>query len=179
MIDVALDMTRVTLDVLERTIFTGVGGSRRAGAPSPAFSKALGPVDPLDMFGLPNWIPRIGRLRARPSIHFFEETVRELIEARKALVCRGEPGAAGSPHPLAPGGGGSGNRKGADRHRSREDRHVHRRRTRHHGERPSWSLYLPLQDTWREPPLSGKSTKSWGKGGWSRGIWIGLSIPVP
>ena len=63
----------------------------RSAAPSPATSNGLGRVDPLDIFGFPDWVPRIGRLRARPSIRFFEETVNELIEARKALLASGEP----------------------------------------------------------------------------------------
>ena len=63
----------------------------RSAAPSPAISTASGRVDPLDIFGFPDWVPRIGRLRARPSIRFFEEMVNELIEARKALLASGEP----------------------------------------------------------------------------------------
>jgi cytochrome P450 len=86
-------MTRVTLDVLERTIFTqGVPRDPDAlGRAITRYFNSLGRVDPLDLFGFPNWVPRIGRLRARPSIQFFEETVSELIDARKALLARGEP----------------------------------------------------------------------------------------
>jgi cytochrome P450 len=36
-------------------------------------------------------VPRIGRIRARPAVRFFEEMVRDLIAARKALLARGEP----------------------------------------------------------------------------------------
>src|SRR5215218_5404783 len=81
-IDVALEMTRVTLDVLERTIFTH-GLAREPDALGRAITRyfeAIGPLDPLDVFGLPNWLPRIGRLKARPAIRFFEEVVGELIE---------------------------------------------------------------------------------------------------
>ncbi|HEY8565593.1 MAG TPA: cytochrome P450 [Beijerinckiaceae bacterium] len=84
-LDVALEMTRVTLDVLERTIFTQ-GLSRDPDALGRAITRyfeALGPVDPLDLFGLPGWIPRIGRFRARPAIRYFEEVVGELIAARR------------------------------------------------------------------------------------------------
>ncbi len=92
-VDASLDMTRVTLDVLERTIFTqGVPRDPDAlGRAITRYFNSLGRVDPLDLFGFPNWVPRIGRLRARPSIQFFEETVSELIDARKALLARGEP----------------------------------------------------------------------------------------
>ncbi|QRM30870.1 cytochrome P450 [Microvirga sp. VF16] len=92
-IDASLEMTRVALDVLERTIFTqGVPKDPDAlGRAITRYFNSLGRVDPLDIFGFPDWVPRIGRLRARPSIRFFEETVNELIGARKALLARGEP----------------------------------------------------------------------------------------
>jgi cytochrome P450 len=91
-LDVATEMTRVTLDVLERTIFTqGLARDPDAlGRAITRFFEAIGPVDPLDLFGMPGWIPRIGRIRARPSIRFFEEVVGELIEGRKALLAKGE-----------------------------------------------------------------------------------------
>jgi cytochrome P450 len=91
-IDVVQEMTRVTLDVLERTIFTQ-GLTRDPDALGRAitrFFEAVGPVDPLDLFGAPDWIPRIGRLRARPAVRYFEEVVGELIGSRRALLARGE-----------------------------------------------------------------------------------------
>jgi len=91
-VDASLEMTRVTLDVLERTIFTqGVSKDPDAlGRAITRYFNSLGRVAPLDIFGFPDWIPRIGRLRARPSIRFFEETVNALIDARKQLLARGE-----------------------------------------------------------------------------------------
>lgn len=92
-LDVSLEMTRVTLDVLERTIFTqGLKKDPDAlGRAITRYFEALGPIDPLDVFGLPSWIPRVGRMRARPAIRFFEETVKDLISNRKALLAAGEP----------------------------------------------------------------------------------------
>src|SRR3954454_947139 len=92
-VDLSLEMTRVTLDVLERTIFTN-GPARDPDALGRAITRyfeAIGPLDPLDVFGMPDWLPRIGRLRARPAIGFFEEVVGELIETRRALIASGEP----------------------------------------------------------------------------------------
>ncbi len=92
-VDATLEMTRVALDVLERTIFTQ-GLARDPDALSQAITRyfeAIGPIDPLDVFGLPDWLPRIGRIRARPALRFFEEVVGELTEARKALIERGDP----------------------------------------------------------------------------------------
>src|SRR5829696_3988050 len=91
-LDISLEMTRVTLDVLEQTIFTqGIARDPDAlGRAITRYFEALGPVDPLDVFGFPDWIPRLGRWRARPAIRFFQETVNELIDARRALIARGE-----------------------------------------------------------------------------------------
>ncbi|TDR88107.1 cytochrome P450 [Enterovirga rhinocerotis] len=91
-VDAVLEMTRVTLDVLERTIFTH-GLARDPDALSRAITRyfeAIGPIDPLDVFGLPGWVPRIGRIRARPALRFFEEVVGELTDARKRLLAAGE-----------------------------------------------------------------------------------------
>jgi cytochrome P450 len=91
-IDVSLEMTRVTLDVLERTIFTQ-GLSRDPDALGRAITRyfeAIGPVDPLDLFGMPGWIPRVGRIQAIPAVRFFEEVVGELIDNRRAALARGE-----------------------------------------------------------------------------------------
>jgi cytochrome P450 len=92
-VDISLEMTRVTLDVLERTIFSkGVARDPDAlGRAITRYFEGLGRIDPVDIFGLPDWVPRIGRWRARPAIRFFEELVNELIQDRKALLARGEP----------------------------------------------------------------------------------------
>ncbi len=97
-VDAGLEMTRVTLDVLERTIFTH-GLAREPDALGRAITRyfeALGPIDPLDVFGMPDWLPRIGRLKARPALRFFAEVVDELIERRRALVASGKE----APHDL-------------------------------------------------------------------------------
>jgi len=86
--DMSLEMTRATLDVLERTIFTH-GLDRDPDALSRAitrFFEAVGPIDPLDVLRMPDFLPRIGRLRARPAIRFFEEVVGELVTRRRALI---------------------------------------------------------------------------------------------
>ncbi|MFC4172352.1 cytochrome P450 [Microvirga sp. GCM10011540] len=92
-VDASVEMTRVTLDVLERTIFTqGVARDPDAlGRAITRYFEGLGRVDPVDIFGLPAWIPRVGRWRAKPAIRFFEELVGELIEGRRALLARGDP----------------------------------------------------------------------------------------
>ena len=97
-VEAAVEMTRVSLDILERTIFTH-GLKRDPDAVGRAITRvleAIGPIDPLDVFGVPGFVPRIGRLRARPAERFFEEVVGELIERRRALTA----GGGEAPHDL-------------------------------------------------------------------------------
>ena len=93
MIDAALDMTRITLDVLERTIFTqGVSWDPDAlGRGRHPLFRRHRPDRSHRYLRVPGVGPRIGRLRARPAIRFFEEVVGELIEGRRALIASGTP----------------------------------------------------------------------------------------
>ena len=152
----------------------------RSAAPSPAISRRSGRVDPLDIFGFPDWVPRIGRLRARPAIRFFEEMVGELIDGPQGAPRQRRARAARSSDPAARGGR-SGDRQGPDRHRGAgQHRHLHRRRPRDHGERP---VLVAL------PPVAGRAGPRAGRAGGRRGarragrssrsIWSGSSTPAP
>ena len=97
-VDIARDMTRLTYDVLAETMFS----SSIAGG-ADAFSEALtryfetqGKIDPLDVLNAPSWLPRIGRLRARPAINFFERQVATIVADRQALRAS-EPEGARAP----------------------------------------------------------------------------------
>jgi cytochrome P450 len=92
-VDVSAEMTRLTYDVLAATMFSNAiaGGAE-------AFSKALtryfetqGVIDPLDLVDAPKFLPRIGRILARPAIAFFEDRVKAIVADRKALVASGAP----------------------------------------------------------------------------------------
>ena len=91
-IDVSEEMTRFTYDVLAQTLFSGA-----LDADSDAFSRAMtryltasGRIDPLDVLGAPDWIPRIGKIMARPALKFFEESVTGIVARRRAMIGRGE-----------------------------------------------------------------------------------------
>ena len=90
-IDAAVEMTRVTFDVLSSTLFSnGVDNDGdRFGTAMTKFLQRTGKVDPLDILGAPRWLPRIGRLRAKPTIDFFERNVAEIIRVRRALIAEG------------------------------------------------------------------------------------------
>jgi cytochrome P450 len=91
-LDVAHLMTTLTYDVLAETLFSNAitGGAEAFGAALTRYFETQGRVDPLDVLNAPGWIPRIGRIMARPSIQFFERTVREIVAGRMAMMERGE-----------------------------------------------------------------------------------------
>lgn len=96
--DVADEITELTLDVLERTIFSGGipgNGPELRGAMRVYFD-SLGRIDPLDLLNLPDFIPRVGRLRIRAAIRLFHRRVDEMIEKRR----RGETGPTGPANDL-------------------------------------------------------------------------------
>lgn len=90
-IDVACEFSRVTLDVLERTIFPqGLGRdpSQFIHAVTNYF-ETVGRVDPLDLLRLPEWLPRLGRSRAKPALQFFGEAVQAMIDKQRAALATG------------------------------------------------------------------------------------------
>jgi cytochrome P450 len=94
-VDVAAEMTRVTLDVLERTIFSdGLGGDAEQirGAMATYFD-TIGRIDPLDLLGVPDIVPRIGRMRVRSTLRFFEAAIDTIIATRRRRLAE-QPGSA-------------------------------------------------------------------------------------
>ena len=88
LVDIAVEMTRVSLDVLERTIFSeGLGDDpeeiRKA---MKSYFDAIGQIDPLDLLGLPASMPRLGRLKARPALRLFNRAIDELISNRRQRI---------------------------------------------------------------------------------------------
>jgi cytochrome P450 len=91
LIDAQKEMSEVALDVLGRTLFSdglGRGPEEFTAAISRNFETAWR-VDPFDLLDLPAWLPRIGKLRARPSQKFMAKAVADLISRRKRLISEG------------------------------------------------------------------------------------------
>ena len=72
--DVGELMSRMALEVLEQTLF-----SQGLGREASEFQRAVtryfdsfGRLDPLDLLGAPDFLPRLGRLRGRPALKFFD-----------------------------------------------------------------------------------------------------------
>ena len=89
--DVGQIMSRMTLEVLEQTLF-----SQGLGREPSAFQRAvtsyfetIGRIDPLDLLGAPAFLPRLRRRRGRGALEFFDSAVDAIIAKRRALLDRG------------------------------------------------------------------------------------------
>ena len=89
-LDVHKDMGRVTLDVLQRTIFSdGLGREPEEFMSAlTRYFDAIGQLDPFDLLDLPAWVPRMSRMRSRGAIAFFVEAVDAIIARRKERLAR-------------------------------------------------------------------------------------------
>ena len=98
-LDVSAEMARVTLRILAHTIFSDAltRSAEDFASVVSRFLDGLGKLDPLDALGMPDWLPRLGRLRRRPMLRFFEDAVESMIRTRRAAIAA-DPGAA--PHDL-------------------------------------------------------------------------------
>jgi cytochrome P450 len=84
LIDVAAEMSELTLGVLERTNFCAVFGGDTS-----AFRQAMreyfdnvGRIDPCDILNLPAFIPRLTQRRSRPALRFFDTAVDSIVAAQ-------------------------------------------------------------------------------------------------
>jgi cytochrome P450 len=89
-VDVAAEMSSVTLDVLERTIFSdGLGRNREEfRVAMSTYFMTIGQIDALDVLGVPDFVPRLGRWRARPVLRFFDQAVDEIITKRRERLAK-------------------------------------------------------------------------------------------
>jgi len=87
-IDVAAEMARVTLEVLERTIFSdGFGsGAETIRIAMATYFTTIGKISPLDILGVPEFVPRLSRLRVRSTLRFFEGEVDRVISVRRRIL---------------------------------------------------------------------------------------------
>ncbi len=83
-IDVTDDVTELALAVLERTIFSdGIAGNgSELRAAMRIYFDSLGRIDPFDLLNLPDFVPRVGRLRTRAAVRLFHQGVDEMIAKR-------------------------------------------------------------------------------------------------
>jgi cytochrome P450 len=84
-VDMGAEVTRLTLDVLERTIFSdGIGADREdVRLAMQRYFEVASRIDPFDILGLPAAIPRPRRLTVWSTLRFFEKTIDTLIATRR------------------------------------------------------------------------------------------------
>lgn len=84
-LDVAAEMTRLTLDVLERTIFSdGLGrAAEEFRLAMRTYFDTIGRIDPFDVIGLPPAVPRFAHWRVRSTLRFFEDAINDIIATRR------------------------------------------------------------------------------------------------
>ncbi|MGH6726039.1 MAG: cytochrome P450 [Pseudolabrys sp.] len=93
-VDLAVQATRVTLDVLERTIFSdGFGRDREdIRLAMKTYFERIGRIDPFDVLGVPSLIPRPGARKLRPMLRLFDEVIDAIIAARRRRIAGGSDG---------------------------------------------------------------------------------------
>src|ERR1700722_8065251 len=87
-IDVAAAMARNTLEVLERPIVSdGFGSDHETIRIAMAtYFNTIGKISPLDILGVPDFVPRPSRLRVHSTLKFFEAEVGRVISARRRIL---------------------------------------------------------------------------------------------
>jgi len=90
-VDVSRDMTMLTFDILAETLFSGeiAGNPDDFSAQVDRLFETMGRVDPLDLLGAPDWIPRITRILGRKSLAYFRSIVAETMRMRQEKLERG------------------------------------------------------------------------------------------
>lgn len=87
-IDIAAEMAKVTLDVVERTIFSDAFGSDAEDIrlAMTTYFNTIGEISPLDLIGAPEFVPRLSRFRVRSTLKYFEAEVDRVISDRRRLL---------------------------------------------------------------------------------------------
>jgi cytochrome P450 len=93
-LDVAAEMTRLTLDVLERTIFSdGLGRApEEFRLAMRTYFDTIGRIDAFDVIGLPASVPRFAHWRVRSTLRYFEAAIDDIIATRRRRMAE-EPDA--------------------------------------------------------------------------------------
>ena len=85
-LDVAVEMSLATLEVLRRTIFpAGFARDPREFAQAMTdFFNSSGRLHPFDLLGAPSWLPRLGKSSPTPSLQFFDRAVDDIMAERQS-----------------------------------------------------------------------------------------------
>jgi cytochrome P450 len=94
--DIAAEMSRLALDALVRTVFSdGLNGDPEImRVAMTAYFAAISSIDPFDVVGLPDFVPRITQWRARPLLRSVDQALNAIIAGRRLTLAEhsdGEP----------------------------------------------------------------------------------------
>jgi cytochrome P450 len=90
-IDMSGEMARLTLEILEHTLFSS-GLGRNAGEFQQAVTRyfdTIGRVGLLDLIGLPKFLSRLRRRKGRSTVEWFGRVVEDIVGARRKLIAGG------------------------------------------------------------------------------------------
>jgi cytochrome P450 len=92
-VDLAVEATRVTLEVLERTMFSdGLGrDSEEIRLAMKSYFEAIGRIDPFDVLGVPSVVPRPRRWKVWSTLRLFESAIDTIISTRRQRIAN-DPG---------------------------------------------------------------------------------------
>jgi cytochrome P450 len=84
-IDLVAEITRVTLEILARTIFSdGLGRSPEEFRTwMKDYFETIGRIDLFDILGVPETVPRLGHWKMRKTLRIFEEAIDSIIADRR------------------------------------------------------------------------------------------------
>jgi cytochrome P450 len=90
-VDVAQELPLLTLDVLERTVFSdGIEGDAESFRTAMrTYFDTVGRIDPFDALGLPEFLPRLSRGAERDAIGYFNAAVDAIIGERRRTMAEG------------------------------------------------------------------------------------------
>jgi cytochrome P450 len=92
-VDMAADMVRTTFDVIADVTFSGDGMFDAEGVHRgiDAYIAEAGRISLFDILGLPDWVPRPGRLMAGGAVREMKRVADEAVEARRKRGPQGVP----------------------------------------------------------------------------------------
>ena len=88
--DIAVEMTLLTFDILQATLFTGdiAGDPQEFAAATATLLRTMGRIDPMDVLDAPAFVPRVTRLLGKRSQAYFRQLIAATIERRQELLRR-------------------------------------------------------------------------------------------
>ena len=89
-LDIGTEMNRLALDGLARTCFSdGLGGDSEAmRIAMMTYFEVAGRIDPFDVLGVPDFVPRLTRWKVRPMLRYFDQAVNAIIAARQLKLAQ-------------------------------------------------------------------------------------------